>query len=166
MLEFDSGIIRSELPVYGGSNLIAFILKSSNFSFEGLLVRYPSVKAYPAEHTELDFGHVEPTAMLGRVVKLQPSGDASRFFGFKGLIERCDFVSVEVVKHHADYLGLWVRIVDQPLHLLGKVDCCALIGHFHVPITPQGLEEHKPPSGCHCAGIHSHSAMGIRAYSA
>jgi hypothetical protein len=40
----------------------------------------PPVEALPAQGAQLDLGDVEPGAMLGRVVNLEPVGQALGFF--------------------------------------------------------------------------------------
>ena len=79
MLEFTTGVVGGESPVYGGYRLITFIFKSSDFRFESLLTWKPPIKTLSAEYTQLNLSHVEPTTVFGRAVKLQALGDASRF---------------------------------------------------------------------------------------
>ena len=45
-------------------------------SFEPCLVIEPLVQTLAAQDTEFDFRHIEPTAMLGCVVQVQPTQDA------------------------------------------------------------------------------------------
>ncbi len=41
-----------------------------------------------SKDANLDFGHVHPTGMFGGVMELKAPGNAPRFAGHKGLIER------------------------------------------------------------------------------
>jgi hypothetical protein len=46
------------------------------------------IKTLTSENAELDFGHVEPAAVFGRVVEFELAHDAAGLGGRKGLIKR------------------------------------------------------------------------------
>ena len=71
MVELDTGIAGSELPGDGGVVLVATPLEGLHLTGERNVVGYPSTQTLAAEHTQLNLRHVEPTAMLGSVMKLQ-----------------------------------------------------------------------------------------------
>lgn len=56
-------------------------------------------EATVGEDAELDFRHIQPAAMLGRVVKFQPLGDAPGFRRRKGLIQRRLAMGIESLPH-------------------------------------------------------------------
>ena len=66
------------------------------------LMRRRRVASSPMRQTgtrqngEFHLGHIEPTAVLGRVVKFQPLGVASLLWR-EGFIERGRFVRIEIV---------------------------------------------------------------------
>jgi hypothetical protein len=55
---------------------------------------------WAAKHTEFDFGHIEPTATSGRVMKFEAIRQTSGLFGWEGSIERCRVVGGEIVEHN------------------------------------------------------------------
>jgi hypothetical protein len=55
-----------------------------------------------AQDTAFDFGPVEPGAVLGRVVKLEPLEQTPCFFRRKGCIKGGGSVRVPIVQHHRD----------------------------------------------------------------
>ena len=55
---------------------------------------------------QFGFGHVEPAAVLGRVVPFEPLDEPARFAGGEGLIERRWRVRVQVVLNQHDLLGV------------------------------------------------------------
>ena len=64
MAHFDASVPSGESPVNGRAGLVSFCLQGR------------------------DLCHVEPTTVLGSVVKLQTPGDAPGFCGREGLVER------------------------------------------------------------------------------
>ena len=56
-------------------------------SLQGSLVGITPLETGPGQHAELDLRHVQPTGVLGRVVKFQPPDDAPGFGGGEGLVE-------------------------------------------------------------------------------
>jgi len=63
------------------------------------------VQTLADEYVDLDFGHVQPTAMLGGVDELEAISQGLGLLGHKGLVQRGGTVSVEVVHHQRDALG-------------------------------------------------------------
>ena len=72
-VQLGPGIPGVELPVDGGSGGVALLDQGLDFPPQGILVGEPLPEAGAGEHAELDFRHVQPTAVLRRVVELQPS---------------------------------------------------------------------------------------------
>ena len=101
----------------------------------------------PGQDTELDLCHVEPTTVLGSVVKLQAFAYSPSLLGLEGFVEGSWFVGVEVVQHHPDLLGRWVSFIGQPPHLLSEVHHGTTFGHCHMPPARQGLAQHEQVSG-------------------
>src|SRR5512134_4100009 len=87
-VQFGSGMVEGEAPLRGGAFGIALGLPSRDLAGERLLVGDAPVQALAVEHRELQFGHIEPTAVLGRGVKLKPLEQAPCFLWRDSLIER------------------------------------------------------------------------------
>src|SRR5512134_3621944 len=87
-VQFGSGMVKGEAPLRRGVLGIALRLPSCDLAGERLLVGDAPVQALAVEHRELQFGHIEPTAVLGRVLKLEPLDQAPCFLWRERLIER------------------------------------------------------------------------------
>src|ERR1700704_142536 len=106
MLEFDAGGIGCELPVGFGVMGIAVSLPCGDVVDEDLLVGDAAVEALRRENGEFGFRHIEPTAVLWRVMPFEPLDEPSCFVRWKSLVQRCGFMGVEVVLHQNDFLGV------------------------------------------------------------
>ena len=58
---------------------VALLLPRSHLPPQSALVGNTAVQALPGHHPDFDLRHIQPTAMLGSVMDLQPFGDAPRF---------------------------------------------------------------------------------------
>src|SRR5216684_7645890 len=67
---------------------VAISLPCGDFAAQGLFVGDAAIQTLGLENTEFGFGHVEPAAVLGRVMPFEPFGEAARLGGGKGLVER------------------------------------------------------------------------------
>src|SRR6516164_8697166 len=105
---------------------------------QGLAVQ-PPVQALPVHDADLGLRHVQPTAVLGRVVELdlvqQPPGLRRR----ERLIQAGPVVGVQVVLHQADLLRPGVMHVHQIPDTAGVVPPRAAFAHPDMPPTPQRL---------------------------
>ena len=108
---------------------------------ECLLIWDTAIETLLLENTQFDFGHIQPTTVLGGVMKLQFPGDPARLCRRKRLVQRGRLMGVEMVQHHAHHDGFWVALVYQPLHFIGEVELGPLLRHMHVP--PAGLRFDK-----------------------
>src|SRR3982074_2123097 len=106
MLEFDAGGIGCELPVGFGVMGIAVSLPCGDVVDEDLLVGDAAVEALRRENGEFGFRHIEPTAVLWRVMPFEPLDEPSFFVRWKSLVQRCGLMGVEVVLHQNDFLGV------------------------------------------------------------
>ncbi len=70
-VELDACLCGRESPVNLNGRLIAFVLPSEGLMFKRLQGGDTAVKALAYQDREFDFGHVEPTAVLGSKVEPQ-----------------------------------------------------------------------------------------------
>ena len=63
------------MPAGLGVVLVAVVLRCIDFVSEDLLVGDAAIQTLRREHAEFGFGHIEPTAVLGRVVPLCAAGN-------------------------------------------------------------------------------------------
>ena len=121
MQKLDAGILGRELPVHGFAQGVAVVHPGLDLGSQHGLAFDAPVQALRGQGRELDFGDVEPAAVLGRVVPLQPGGDAPRFGRSKGLVEHAGVVRVEVVADQDHLLGQREVHVHQIAQDGGKV---------------------------------------------
>ena len=57
----------------------------------------PAGEALPPQRTQLDLSHVQPRAVLGRVMDLEPVGEALGLLGWERVIEAGRRVGVELI---------------------------------------------------------------------
>ena len=127
--QFDASIGGSELPVNFDDLAVALLFPSGNFRGEHRFVGYAAVETLPSKNAEFDFGHIEPTTMFGRVMELEAMGQAVRLFWWEGFIKGSSIVSVEVVQHDDDGLGLWIPDVGQFPHSDCPVPACSPVSN-------------------------------------
>jgi hypothetical protein len=76
-VQLDTRICCGKAPANAGLGVISAGLPGFDLAFEDVGVGDPAVEALSAQGAQLDFGDVQPRAMLGRVVDLQLVGQAS-----------------------------------------------------------------------------------------
>src|SRR3974390_1003068 len=106
MLEFDAGVIGRELPIGFGVMGIAVSLPCGDLTVEELFVGDAAGKTLRRKNGEFGFRHIEPTAVLWRIMPFEPLDEPSCFVWRKSLVQRCGFVGAEVVLHHNGILGI------------------------------------------------------------
>ena len=87
-MQYGSGVLGVELPVDGGPGGVAFRNQGLDFPPQCRLVGESLPEAGAGQYAELDLRQVQPTAVLGRVVKLQPFGNPPRLGRRECLVQR------------------------------------------------------------------------------
>ena len=105
--EFYAGVGCCEVPIGLGVMFVAVVLPSGDLRLERVLVWNAAAQTLARENAEFGFGHVEPASVLWRVVPFEPLGEASRFGGGEGRIERGCGVRAEIVLDQDDFFGRW-----------------------------------------------------------
>jgi len=90
------------LPVCLGVVLVAVVLPCVDIVGEDLLVGDAAIQTLRREHAEFGFGHIEPAAVLGRVVPFEALDEPACLGGGEGFVERGGLVGVEIVLHQHD----------------------------------------------------------------
>src|SRR5215510_10746674 len=78
---------------------VALVLPGRDFSLERSFVGYTTVEALVLQNTQLDLGHVQPTAMLGCVMKLDMSGNSPSRRSLKPCIQSSQIRGIATAKH-------------------------------------------------------------------
>lgn len=87
MTEFDAGVDARELPVDLPLVVVGGVLPGGEFGVQQVEVVDASAQALPGEGGQFDLGDVQPGAMCGCVVDLQPLGEPAGFDRVEGLVE-------------------------------------------------------------------------------
>src|SRR5271165_5881291 len=117
--------------------LVAIVLPSGDLSLEGVLVWNSATEALARQDAEFGFGHVEPASMFGGVAPLEPLGEAARFGGGEGRVERGRRMRAEIVLHQPDLFGVGKTHVGQFIEHLRVIGGGMAIGDLHLAPTFQ-----------------------------
>jgi len=142
-MQFDASIGRGEAPFDAGAGQVALRLPQGDATLERGLVGNALVQVLPGKDRELNLRHVQPAAMLRRVMDLQLVREAFGLRGRKGLIQRRGGMGVQVVHHQHDALRAGIVDIDQLADHMREVDGGALVRHRHMPPPPQRFGEHE-----------------------
>src|SRR5437879_899844 len=88
MSKFGTCIATSKLPGDGTARAIALHLQSIDASAQVSHTVGAARKTATLKNADLNFGHIQPTAVFGSVMKLSPPQNASRLFRRECFIER------------------------------------------------------------------------------
>ena len=110
------------MPVGLGVVLVAVILPCVDFVGEDWLVGDAAIQTLRREHAEFGFCHVEPAAVLGRIMPFEALDEPARLGRGKGLIERGGLVGVEIVLHQHDFHRVGKMHVRQIPERMGIID--------------------------------------------
>src|SRR5436305_6226402 len=102
-MRLNASIFGSELPINARLDFVALSFIHLDLSFEPLFIRYSPIQTLATQHTQLDLRHVQPTPMLGRVMKFQLLQDSPRLGCLESLIQGGWLVRVEIVHHDTEY---------------------------------------------------------------
>jgi hypothetical protein len=91
------------------------VLPRGDLTAQGFDVRDSAAQALAVEGAEFDFCDVEPAAVFGRVVDFETIGQAARFDGREGFVERGDGMGVEVVHDQSHLDGFGVALFEHSL---------------------------------------------------
>lgn len=142
-MELSAGIEDVKAPVDPGLSLVPLQFQGLDLPAEGFLIGETLSQATAGDDAELDLRHIQPTAMLGCVVKFQPFGDAPSLRCGKDLLQGRNAVGVQIVQNQPDYRNMGIGLVHQPPHLLGEVLGGVPLGHAHISPPSQGLAEQE-----------------------
>src|SRR6516162_4171571 len=143
MLQFRASVGSLELSIDLGLLTVSFFLPGSGFGRQRLFIRNAAGQTLARQDIQLDFRHVKPTAMLGRVNDFQTPDQPTSFLGRKGFVQGAQTVGVEVIHHQRDPLRLRPMHIDQLANGLGPVGLGALIGHHQMPPAGQWFRERE-----------------------
>jgi len=121
------GVLTGKCPLDGSVLGVAPSLPGSHLFCDELLVADSTIQALAAECRNLDFGHVQPTGVLGCVVEDDAAQEFARHPRTKNLDEARSEVSVEVVEDQVDAPRGAINGVDQVLHEGDEVRLASMV---------------------------------------
>src|SRR3990172_2176904 len=145
--QFDASIGGGELPADGCLRLIAALLPGGDFRGDLFPAAEPPAQAVTAEHRKLALRHVQPGAVLRRVVPLEARGETPGFGGKEALVEGGGGVGVEIVGHQHDLLDVRIALIGEQPQLLGEIKGGAAFGYRHLTLARQRLDAEKQVAG-------------------
>src|SRR5271169_1202953 len=143
-------VLTSECPLDSSVLGVAASLPGCDLFCEEFLIADTAVQALATERRDLDFRHVQPAGVLGRVVKHDA---AQQFVGHaraKDLDEARSEVCVQVVEHQMDTPRRPVDGIEQVLHEGHKVDLGSMIRDLGNPPAAERLDRDEYVA---CSGL-------------
>ena len=108
-------ILSSELPLDGSAQRVSICLPSIDFASQKLLTWEAAVQALAREDADLDLCHVEPTCVLGRVVKAHPAQQRAGRARSQHIVEASPEVNVQVVQHEVNAVRRRISVGEKCL---------------------------------------------------
>ena len=96
---------------------VSAVLPCGDLLDQGQLVGDTPIETLARQHAEFRLSHVQPAAVLWRIVLLEPLDETACLGGGKGFVERRRLVGVEIVPHEHDF-SLSERTADKSLSTL------------------------------------------------
>jgi hypothetical protein len=143
LLQLHPGVLRREPPAHLGLRSVSTLLPRSDFRPQECHFVDTPVEALTGKDAQFRLRHVQPTAMLGRVVNLQSLPQSSCFCRGERLVECPTRVRIQVVANQDQSLRLGIVLIQKLLEAPRPLDLATLRRDPHPPPTPQRLEEHK-----------------------
>src|SRR5215210_4583091 len=143
LLQLDPGVLRREPPAHLRFCSVSMFLPRSDFRSQHRHFVDPAVEALAGKDAQLRLCHVQPTAVLGRVVDLQSLPQPPRLRGGKRLVQCPTRVGIQVVADQDQALRLRIVLLQESLDAPRPFDLATLRRDPHAPPTAQRLEEHE-----------------------
>src|SRR5262245_9536005 len=143
-LEFCPGVVNFELPVHGTLLGVGLLTPDPDFRMQQWqFADAPAGQALARQATQLAFGDVQPTAVLGCMAEVDPLDVGSRFLGRERRVERSFGVRVEVVAHQRHLRTSSVTRVQQCGHFDRPVELGPMFTSGCLAKARQRLREHE-----------------------
>ena len=142
-MHLSTSISTSKAPMDLAALSIAFAGQSFNMLPKMLKAFDTFGQTSPLKNADLDLSHVQPTAMLRRVMDLQSFPDALCFLGRECLVEATHRMSIEIVHDQTDHPSIRIGFIHQPTDRLSNIQSSTSVGHLDAASPRQGLDEEK-----------------------
>ena len=108
-------VLPSELPLDSSLLGVPRLLPGVDFRPQKVLAGDTPVQTLAAEDADLDFRHVQPTGVLGRVVELHATQEFGGGTLTQDVVEAFLEMGVQVIEHQVHPTRLGIRPNEQPL---------------------------------------------------
>jgi hypothetical protein len=126
---------------------IAGFLPWLDHSLHPLHRRQALGEALTSKDRQFNLCHIEPTPMLGGIVKLQTARDATSLFWLEGLIQRSRRMDSEIIQDDPDLWRVGEMHIDQILHRRCEIVLGAPLGNLDVAPAKRGFQEQEEITG-------------------
>ena len=140
--QFDLSVGGGEAPLHWRRALVATPTTGCRLSDQCVGVRDAPLQTLADQDAVLDFGHVQPAGVLGRVHPLQFLAIAARRGGVVAVLQHTGLVDIVVVAGQRDVVGCLIVHIHQFLEDGGKVLPFAMGGHLHRAPAQAGRRHH------------------------
>src|SRR6266853_1943602 len=120
--ELPIGVSTGERPLDPTSGGVAPPLPSGHLGGEGGSLGRTARQALTLQHTDFDFGHIQPARMVGRVMKFDPAQQGCRGLHTEDLFEALAQMDVEVVQNQVNLACMRIPAAQHPADESDEVD--------------------------------------------
>ena len=124
-----------------GFFVVPSLFPGDNLFGDEVLAVDATAQALPVHDADLDFRHVQPTAVFGGVVELHSLQQPSGFRRLESFIEGGPAMGVQVVQHQTRLKGVWIAHVQDLAQTESPVNHRAPLTHEYFPPTAERLNE-------------------------
>jgi hypothetical protein len=126
--EFSISVLAGELPLDGATPLVAIGLPDVYFALQKVYAGDSTIQALATEDADFDLSHVQPTRVLGSVVKAHAAQQFAGRLAAQHIVEALPEVRVQVVQHEVNAARGCVGVGQQSLHECHEVGLAPVIG--------------------------------------
>src|SRR5437899_12737178 len=142
-MELVTSIVAGKAPGNGTSLSIALGLQGRDALTQLRQALHSTRETSTGKNPDLNFCHVEPACMFGRVMELDPLQQAPGLCGRVSLVESRSSMGVEIILHQTNVLGVRIGLINQPADAVGIVQLGPLLGHLNVTPACKRLNKEK-----------------------
>ena len=135
MEEFGTSSVDGKLPMDLGSKGVTSDKPRLNGLTEKVARSKTLAETLAFEHTELNFSHVEPTAVNRGVMENETIHQAFGFLGWEGVVESSGSVDIEIIDDQMDGGGMRIKLIQHLTHKERPILEFAMLMHLNVTPT-------------------------------
>src|SRR5262245_33002429 len=146
-LKLDAGVGGCKAPVSFDIVSVAVEEPGANLALEAAPVRDTPIETLIGQDSKFGLGHIEPAAVLGRVVPFEALDEAPCLQSRECLVEVCGVGGVEIILHENDLFGLGEMDIAQLFEDLRIINGGAPLGDLDFSPTFERGKQHEQAGG-------------------